>query len=337
MSAVGVKNLYDILGVSRSASQEELKQAYRSAQKRLHPDVSGTGTTDEAVELNNAYETLSDPAKRQEYDARLSRGIDHQGFELYCPHCRTSARYFPDLNQETNVLCCQSVHCRKPFVVRYIDCSTLTPFDAGSGRSRYLVEGEAIDGTDRHAEFEGPAGISVSFGDILLLLYPSEASAPVLLQSSATGRTWDLRSPSAGSASRSGPATHSESGPSSEPQDARSMPSAGPPEEMTTAMMVVGSWRQIYGGLAVAGLAGWWLTQHYLQPVIGRFPFIVICTIAAIFSARAKGRRPVLWAVMSFFTNGALAFVLLLIPARNGKPRITVDAAFATLRTRMTR
>jgi len=45
----------------------------------------------------------------------------------------------------------------------------------------------------------------------------------------------------------------------------------------------------------------------------------------------------VLWAVMSFFTNGALAFVLLLIPARNGKPRITVDAAFATLRTRMTR
>lgn len=59
-------DLYDILDVSRDASQEELKRAYRRKARECHPDAGGSEEDFKAV--THAYEVLSDPAKRRRYD-----------------------------------------------------------------------------------------------------------------------------------------------------------------------------------------------------------------------------------------------------------------------------
>src|SRR5210317_233363 len=57
---------YDKLGISRNASASEIKQAYRRKAKDLHPDKGGDPKTFQ--EINEAYDTLKDPNKKQMYD-----------------------------------------------------------------------------------------------------------------------------------------------------------------------------------------------------------------------------------------------------------------------------
>tara|TARA_R110000823_G_scaffold207786_8_gene338324 strand:- start:691 stop:1530 length:840 start_codon:yes stop_codon:yes gene_type:complete len=63
---------YDVLGVSKDASAEELKSAYRNKAKELHPDHGGN--EDDFKSLNEAYEVLKDPNTRQNYDMYGTRG-----------------------------------------------------------------------------------------------------------------------------------------------------------------------------------------------------------------------------------------------------------------------
>ena len=68
------KTLYDILEISTTASPEVIKSAYRTLAAKLHPDHNSSGS-DEAFKLvTRAYEILSNPAKKAEYDARLFHG-----------------------------------------------------------------------------------------------------------------------------------------------------------------------------------------------------------------------------------------------------------------------
>ncbi len=64
------KDYYDILGVARDASGDEIKRAYRSLAREHHPDVANDKSTAEHrfKEINEAYEVLSDPNKRAQYD-----------------------------------------------------------------------------------------------------------------------------------------------------------------------------------------------------------------------------------------------------------------------------
>ncbi len=64
------KDLYEILGVSPDASQEEIKRAYRRLARKYHPDLHpGDKEAEERFkEISEAYEILSDPKKRAEYD-----------------------------------------------------------------------------------------------------------------------------------------------------------------------------------------------------------------------------------------------------------------------------
>jgi len=74
MAHVAKRDYYETLGVDRSASDEDLKKAYRKLARQYHPDLH-TGEQQKKVseekfkEVNEAYEALSDPEKRRRYDA----------------------------------------------------------------------------------------------------------------------------------------------------------------------------------------------------------------------------------------------------------------------------
>ncbi len=67
------KNYYDILGISKTASQDEIKSAYRKLAKQYHPDFhpNDAAAAEKFKEINEANETLSDENKRKQYDFEL--------------------------------------------------------------------------------------------------------------------------------------------------------------------------------------------------------------------------------------------------------------------------
>ncbi|PZR53661.1 molecular chaperone DnaJ [Xylanimonas oleitrophica] len=59
---------YEILGVERDATPEQIKKAYRRLARELHPDVAGEAGEEKFKDVARAYEVLSNPEKRQQYD-----------------------------------------------------------------------------------------------------------------------------------------------------------------------------------------------------------------------------------------------------------------------------
>jgi DnaJ-class molecular chaperone len=66
---------YELLGVPPSASESEIKAAYRRLALQFHPDSGQPGDVDRFREIQEAYETLSDPEKRRAYDRPRSPAV----------------------------------------------------------------------------------------------------------------------------------------------------------------------------------------------------------------------------------------------------------------------
>ena len=71
------RDFYEVLGLSKSASQDEIKKAYRTLAKKYHPDINKEpGAEDKFKEIQEAYDILSDEKKKQLYDQFGHAGVD---------------------------------------------------------------------------------------------------------------------------------------------------------------------------------------------------------------------------------------------------------------------
>lgn len=69
------RNYYVVLGITTSATAEEVHAAFRRRSKELHPDISGT-ESGPFIELQEAYAVLGDPAKRRDYDRQSTGRVE---------------------------------------------------------------------------------------------------------------------------------------------------------------------------------------------------------------------------------------------------------------------
>lgn len=76
-----MKNYYQTLGVPKTASEGEIKKAYRRLAKQYHPDINkDKSAEDRFKEISEAYNVLSDPKKKQQFDM-FGQYAQGQGFD----------------------------------------------------------------------------------------------------------------------------------------------------------------------------------------------------------------------------------------------------------------
>ncbi|KAJ4849432.1 hypothetical protein Tsubulata_007282 [Turnera subulata] len=73
-------DLYDLLGIDSSSNQSQIKTAYRSLQKRCHPDIAGAAGHEMAIILNEVYSVLSNPGLRSAYDREQAKIAELRGY-----------------------------------------------------------------------------------------------------------------------------------------------------------------------------------------------------------------------------------------------------------------
>ncbi len=165
------RDYYEILGVSKNATAEELKKAYRNLARKHHPDVDkSAGAETKFKEINEAYQVLSDPQKKAAYDqfghsafapggGFGAAGQGQGGFRTYTWSSGNPGDFQFDFGGFAD-----------PFDIFEMVFGERSPFGASTRRvPRYVLEldfMEAVHGTEKQVEIEGkrqkvkiPAGV----------------------------------------------------------------------------------------------------------------------------------------------------------------------------------
>lgn len=110
------QNFYDILNVSKHASPEEIKKAYRELAKQYHPDKNKAADAAERFKMISlAHEVLSNPTKKQQYDdaRRTGRSYDSNDSSWSMPNAEDFREwfkeYFPEFTHGTYYVLCSEV------------------------------------------------------------------------------------------------------------------------------------------------------------------------------------------------------------------------------------
>ena len=68
MANENLPDYYEILGVKKDASAEQIKKSFRELAKKTHPDKTKENSEEEMIKINKAYEILSDEKSKEKYD-----------------------------------------------------------------------------------------------------------------------------------------------------------------------------------------------------------------------------------------------------------------------------
>lgn len=93
-------NYYELLGISKSASKEEIKSAYKKQMKKWHPDINKSDDAKSmSIKLNEAKEILLDDIKRANYDEYLNKKIE-ESYNKYTQRKQTSNKNYTNDNHK---------------------------------------------------------------------------------------------------------------------------------------------------------------------------------------------------------------------------------------------
>ena len=92
------RDYYEVLGISKNASEDEVKKAFRKLAVKYHPDKEG-GSEEKFKEINEAYEVLKDKQKRQRYDQFGHAGVGGGSSGGWRASCRAASPRRPTISR----------------------------------------------------------------------------------------------------------------------------------------------------------------------------------------------------------------------------------------------
>jgi len=161
-------NCYKILGVNKNASQSDIKKAYRNLVKQHHPDTGGS--EERFKEISVAYETLSDPQKREEHDLKSS--FNGGGFDQFYNQFGGdfSSMFNNAFNQNARGL---DVRVRINITVEDVYHGTSRYINTGSNQFNIKIPKGVLDGAQLRVSGKGqphPANSSAQPGDAIIII-----------------------------------------------------------------------------------------------------------------------------------------------------------------------
>jgi len=163
-------NCYEILGVNKDASQSDIKKAYRKLVKQHHPDTGGS--EERFKEISVAYETLSDPQKRQEYDLKSSFNGGGRFDQFYNQFSGDFASMFNNaFNQQARG---QDINVRVRLTLEEVYHGTTKYIDAAGQQFNIKIPKGIHEGAKLRVKGKGmphPVNSSAPSGDAIIIMH----------------------------------------------------------------------------------------------------------------------------------------------------------------------